>query len=467
MKKVLFVNGPSQDPGDRFGGWPTPLLYAIAPTVEAIRKGSLSLAFCDKIFEPWYYVEGENSEQIKNELRQILEEGVDIICASAIYDSLYPVLQMFALAKTINPHVTTVLGGPYFDEVHGLRQDHEILGDTPLVDYAIAGDGEIVLRELLRELAKQGVPDLNIVVARSAGRAWIYNNRGVGLAINKPLLLDELPFMPTELASKRHRSDFGIFRDDDGATLPTIQIITARGCPSLCTFCSERSSLAQPNARSIENIVREVYLRKDQGFKAVFFDDSTFGAYPELPFLLRELGKTGMKFGSLNRFDNLTDPNLVEMYVEAGFTYLYCSVEQLLDSTLKGIGKGQTTSQIIDGMRQLSVHEISVGLSLLYGTRSETSQSIKATHAFAQEWVEKGVVEIVSLSALCLHPGTPDGAGLDFNYNRTPLHSGYPWNAFEEGGWDHPQHITAEYLEVIAREANEKFSRALVRNRHS
>ena len=42
-RKILFVNGPSQDPSDRFFGWPTPLLYAIAPTVQAVRNGDINL----------------------------------------------------------------------------------------------------------------------------------------------------------------------------------------------------------------------------------------------------------------------------------------------------------------------------------------------------------------------------------------------------------------------------------------
>jgi len=53
MKKVLFLNGPSQDPSDRFFGWSTSLLYAIAPTIKAVNDGFLDIEVAGEIFDPW------------------------------------------------------------------------------------------------------------------------------------------------------------------------------------------------------------------------------------------------------------------------------------------------------------------------------------------------------------------------------------------------------------------------------
>jgi len=59
-KKVLLINGPSQDPSDRFFGWPTSLLYAIAPSVSESRAGRLDVEFANKIFDPVWYAGGSN-----------------------------------------------------------------------------------------------------------------------------------------------------------------------------------------------------------------------------------------------------------------------------------------------------------------------------------------------------------------------------------------------------------------------
>jgi len=465
MKNVLFVNGPSQDPSDRFLGWPTPLLYAIAPSIDAIRNGEIELALAGGVFDPWCYIEGQNSDQVRTEFRERMV-GVDIVCASAIYDSLYPTLQLFAEAKRLNPSVITILGGPHFDEVHHLPASSEITSCPQLIDYAIAGDGEIVLRELLRELAVKSVADLNVVAKRSVGRAWLYDNHGRNVVVDKPLVLDSMPFMPIELASDAHRLDFDIFTDEQGI-VPTVQMIASRGCPYSCSFCSENKELAYPNARSIESIIQEIDLRKQQGFKAVFFDDSTFGAYPRLRELLHELGKTGMKFGSLNRFNHMVNRRTVDRYREAGFVYVYCAIEQFDDDTLRTMGKSQTNVQIGQGMQNLYDAGISVGVSLLYGFPYETQASINATLDFTAEWVDRGVIKLVSESVLSHHPGTPEGRQHAGIFNRTPPHVGRPWNGFEEGQWYHPAHVTAEYLEKILATSEQRFLQALARNRHS
>lgn len=464
-KTVLFVNGPSQDPSDRFFGWPTPLLYAIAPTVEEVTTGALEIHIAGQIFDPWAYVEGANGDRIKSDFRQRMD-GVDIVCASAIYDALYPTLQLFAEAKRLNPRIVTIVGGPHFDETHAIPTLSDIRSNPTLIDYAIAGDGEIALRELLRELSINSTADIRTVAARSLGQGWVYNNRSERAAFNRSLDLNSLPLMPIGLASQHHRLDFDVFTDNGGLS-PTIQMIAARGCPFSCNFCSERRDLAAPNARSIESIVREIDVRKREGFKVVFFDDSTFGAFPKLRDLLHELSMTGMKFGSLNRFNVLANPKLVELYRQAGFVYAYCAIEQFDDEALKAMTKGQCTSQVVRGMQNLAEAGMQVGVSLLYGLPGETPASVDATLDFTAEWVERGAVKLVSESVLSFHPGTPEGRGKTMNFNCIPPHTGYPWNRFEEGQWHHPESVTEQYLENILQRSERRFSQALVRNRHS
>jgi len=273
--------------------------------------------------------------------------------------------------------------------------------------------------------------------------------------------------MPTELADvERHKHDFDIFKDGKGI-VPTFQMIAARGCSYSCDFCSERKELAYSNVMSVENIIQEIQLRKEQGFRAIFFDDSTFGLYPRLKELLKELGKTGMIFGSLNRFNHLDKQETVEAYKEAGFVYLYCAIEQFDDKTLAEMKKRQGTQKIAESMKLLSQNEFMVGVSLLYGLPYETDESIKATLDFTEKWVNKGTIKLVSESVLSYHPATPAGKNLKQGFNCPPPNQGFPFNKFEEGQWYHPEHVTAEYLKKILRLSEEKFSKAMVRKRHS
>ncbi len=433
MKKVLFLNGPSQDPSDRFAGRPTPLLYAIAPTIDAIDHGSLNLSYATPIFDPWFYTEGERGEKVKAEIRKLLQ-GVDILCGSAIYDSLYPTLQLFGVAKEFNPTITTILGGPHFDEIHQLEHFNEVNQNPHLVDFAVAGDGEYILMELLRELSGNNNADLGLIADKSKGKGWLYSHRGF-VQVDSPMSLDELPFIPLHIAPDEHRRYSDTYTEKRDR-LPAVQMMAQRGCPYSCSFCSERRKLAYHNVRSVENLLAEVWLRKGQGIEYVFFDDSTFGAYPFLAALLTELGKTGMKFGCLNRFNHLQNPKVLEMYRKAGFTYFYCSIEQFDNSVLRSMVKAQKTQQITQSVKTLNEFGFQLGVSMLYGIPSETQESITTTLDFTQEWVERGLIKLVGESLLSYHPGTPEGKRLEGQravtqgFNRTPPNIDYPWNRF-------------------------------------
>jgi len=415
------------------------------------------------LFDPIWYVAGINDREVTCQFEQELDRGVEVVCASTTYDSLYPTLSLLLIAKRRDPQVVTILGGPHVDEVIDLPGNR--WGTPELVDYAVAGDGELVLLELLRAISQEAELDPSTRDVR--GRSTVRTLNGQMRTTGRPLDLDALPFMPIELADvERHSNDFDIFRRD-GQISPTVQMIAQRGCSYQCQFCSEQRKLAYPNARSIDSILAEIQFRREQGFRSIFFDDSTFGLYPHLKELLRQLSTTGMSFGCLNRFNHLRSSKLLEQYRDAGFKYFYCSIEQMDDHLLAAMKKGQKAAVIRETMSQLHTLNFRVGVSLLYGFPEETMSSLDATLNFVEEWVTKGTICLVSESALSLHPGTPIGAALAESFNRIPPHTGFPFNRFEEGQWWHPEHVTAKYLERIFRMSEDRFGSTMVRNRHS
>ncbi len=461
-KRILFVNGPSQDPSDRFFGWPTSLLYGIGETCKAIDAGHIDYSYSGRIFDPIWYVDELNGENVRAALREALW-NVDIVCASVTYDALFPTLELLRAARTDHPALTVILGGPHIDEAQAfdaLRSEC-----LRIADYLIAGDGEFALVALLKALSFHLVEPSDFVGV--AGRFTVYDRCRRIADGTVPLLLDRLDFIRLDLADVfRHKHDFDVFTDD-GEIAPTAQMIARRGCSYRCDYCSERADLAYPNARSIDNILAEIDLRRSQGFKAVFFDDSTFGQYPRLRELLTALGGTGLRFGCLNRFNHLVDPSLLEAYRAAGFEYFYCAIEQFDDRTLTLVRKDQSTASIGSAMRLLHEQGFAVGVSLLYGLPSESQEGVLRTIDFTAEWAARGTIKLVSQSVLTLHPGTPLGQRSRVMYDRPAPNRGYPFDRFEEGQWEHLPHVTSDYLEDILHRSEERFAGMLVRNRHS
>ena len=194
-KKLLFLNGPSQDTCDRFFGWPTPFLYAIAPTVAAVKAGELDLEYVPKMFDPIWYAKGKNDAKVKKDFTRQLD-GVDIVCASATYDSLYPTMQLFSEAKRANSDIKTILGGPHFDETHNLARFNQVKLSSKLVDFGVAGDGELALKAVLEAIAKEKIDKTDF--SSVPGRAWIYSKKGKQKNSGLPNFVDSFPFIPIE-----------------------------------------------------------------------------------------------------------------------------------------------------------------------------------------------------------------------------------------------------------------------------
>jgi radical SAM superfamily enzyme YgiQ (UPF0313 family) len=465
--KLLLLNGPSQDSCDRFFGWPTSLLYAISPTLRAIQSGELALELLRPIFDPVWYEKGCNDMEINAAFVEAIAD-VDIICASATYDSLHPTLELLREAKRVDKNILTILGGPHVDEIRTLPQITELTQPNSPVDIAVAGDGEYALLTILQNISEQSHPLSHIDTI--IGDAWIWMKGQYEFARTKgsPLDLNALPFAPIEYADViRHKHDFDVFRSPAGGILPTYQTIAQRGCSYDCSFCSEGKRLSNPNPRTVANLMEELDLRSSQGFAAAFFDDSTFGIYRHLGDFLRELRGSSLQFGCLNRFNHLQNKHLVEQYRNAGFVYFYCAIEQFDNVVLRRMNKCITTDTMRSAMVNLHDQGIALGVSLLYGLPYETEDSVKATLDFVAEWVDAGVIKLVSESVLSLHPGTLEGANLISGFDCTPPNPGFPYTRFEEGQWYHPRKVTAKYLEGIVELSERRFGHVLVRNRHS
>jgi hypothetical protein len=131
---------------------------------------------------------------------------------------------------------------------------------------------------------------------------------------------------------------------------------------------------------------------------------------------------------------------------------------------LQGLTKSESTERMELSTRRLYEREFAVGVSLLYGLRNESRRSVDRTLDFVGNWVDRGLIRLVSQSALSLHPGTPVGCGLDETFDKAPPHRSFPFNQFEEGHWYHPQDVTAAKLEWIAAESKRRFGHVLVRH---
>lgn len=491
--KILASFAPSQDEKDRFfSTTPTSMGWVLAPLIAEIDNGNLpGVEYYPKIYNPLRI-----HQTIWEEFRALLEqEQPDILLLSSTYDSHFSAVRLATLAKQFNPEILVVYGGPHIDEV----TSQQVIAVMPQVypfnepvcpfDILVSGDGEMVLLRLVQEFIyrKMVVDLINYLNTQDARASFAcipgtfevhVRTKDTHISIisdsGLPLDLSQLPLIPRKLFGyDLDLYGFSCFRERrDGSTmtlLPSTSTMLHRGCRRLCIFCSERGGY---RARRLDHISMELDELVKAGIKGVFFDDSTFGDHEGFDDLLACLRNFPLQYGSLNRFDALTDPRFVEKLAESGFVYQYCAIEQFDSVVLKQNAKGQGLEAIRRGVANLTANGIQIGTSLLFGLRGETEDSINTTLDFVAALDKLSSLSCVSMSLYSYHPNTPLTLGTKegklmhslLHFDQEPPNKGKPWNLFEEGQWFHPSWLTVERVAYIYQQAQALVRSKLVRN---
>jgi radical SAM superfamily enzyme YgiQ (UPF0313 family) len=168
-------------------------------------------------------------------------------------------LRLAALAKGLNPGCLVVLGGP-----HATHRAREVLIQEPSIDAVVLGEGEETFLELANSVA-EGIRSLDSIrgIAFKSGKDVIFTpSRG---------RIGELDSLPLPAAC---------LDDAIGVDLQNQLefIVTSRGCPFSCRFCSSPSFWGRHvRFRSPPSIVDEIrYIRDRYGLIYFSLRDDTF-----------------------------------------------------------------------------------------------------------------------------------------------------------------------------------------------
>jgi radical SAM superfamily enzyme YgiQ (UPF0313 family) len=237
----------------------------------------------------------------------------------------FSILAMRAL-RAKYPGAVLVLGGVGPKDVEG-----QILQRFGWIDAICRGEGERTAADMLAALRDgRGL-------AGVAGLSWRGRDGQVHHNPTRPRIsdLDGLGLPAWEKVDLKRYAGYGM--------------MTSRGCPYRCTFCSVAPVWDhQSYSRSPANIVAEMRRLYEQGGVDLFlFQDEFFvsGKRQVMEFC-RELSGSGLKlkwkaFGRVN----LMDEEMMEAMSACGCTELRFGVESGSDRVLKRIRKGFTAAQ--------------------------------------------------------------------------------------------------------------------------
>jgi radical SAM superfamily enzyme YgiQ (UPF0313 family) len=279
-----------------------------------------------------------------------------------------PVLQIITAAKQAD--WTVVLGGP---ESANYPAEYLRAG----ADVVVIGEGEVTLFELLGELAKFGPHRLH----RVSGIAFKEELGEVVHTPPRPMLanLDALP-LPDRNAID-HQKYLDLWRTHHGSS--SINLITARGCPYKCRWCSHAVYGHSHRRRSPAAVAEEVawIVARYQPDQLWYADDVFTINHLWLDRYAHELQIRGihLPFETITRADRLQTEAAVRTLRKLGCYRIWIGSESGSQKILDAMARGVTVEQVRRAVSLAKQHGISVGMFLMWGYEGEQIEDIAAT----------------------------------------------------------------------------------------
>ncbi|UCE26972.1 MAG: radical SAM protein [Candidatus Coatesbacteria bacterium] len=362
---------------------------------------------------------------------RFVDEQVEDVDVGALAEELEPALTLIggtshsrfeafdraAQVKEAYPPTTVVYGGP-----HASFTADDTLNNIEDVDIIVHGEGEFTSLELARWKEAGGnaekLAEIKGIAYRSDGRVVSTGWRPFN---------DDLDALPEPARDLVPMDRYAMELEYLG--LPATSVVTARGCPVACSFCSASKMYGRSYAtRSLARVVDEVEgLVEKYSIEGLKIFDSTF-TLNKKHFLgfCDELERRGLaipwecevRVGTVDR-------SLLERMREAGCYYIDLGVESGDQSVLAEMGKGITLDDAEELLRWAEDLGIRTKVFFTVGHIGETYAAGKDTLRFIRR-NRKRITLVGYGPAIRIYPGTRVE---EYARENDLLPAGFRWSA--------------------------------------
>ena len=307
-------------------------------------------------------------------LRRALEEYRPQLVGATCVTLNYPIARrMLKVCKAIDPHIFTIIGGP-----HVTFALEETLLQSPWIDAIVIGEGERTLVELaraveedkdIRQVAGIALADGGMVI-KTPPQARIEN-------------LDQIPLPARELLPMARYRALGA----------PCTVITSRGCPYSCIFCSGHRMFGRKvRFRNPGLVVDEIEkLQRDFGLAKINIVDDTFTVnHHHARAVCEEMLRRNLKipWSVFARVDSVNE-DLAQLMKRAGCEWMLFGVESADEGILKTIKKGITPDGVRRAVKIAAEAGIGVFNSFIFGLPGESRDTALKSMAFGDELYHK------------------------------------------------------------------------------
>lgn len=310
---------------------------------------------------------GASYERIEQKIR---DENPDVVSITAMHTPMYDTAYKVAeIARMVNPAIYIIMGGSH----PSILPEHVM--KFSVVDYVLMGEGEQSIVKLLECIQKDlDIMDIGGIVFRkyyektnchryradddyytiyiNEEKDWIYD-------------LDQLSFPAADLLEMDKYNH--------------VTIITSRGCPNRCSFCTVHPTVGKIHrVRTVENVIEEVkYYINNFGIRVFHFEDDNFSLdFKRANEILNQLIELDADI-TLNLPNGITainiDEPMIEKYGKLKMNESFIGLETTSTKQLEKINKRFTSLNKVEGLVKLfQKYGMNIGVSLVVGFPEQT-----------------------------------------------------------------------------------------------
>jgi len=362
----------------------------LAYIAAVLREGGFhNIKIVDCLIEDPEVLEGHELEEgyvryglTDDKIKEIIQDyDPDLVGVSIPFSmSHYDALNICKIIKELKPLCKVVVGGSHPTNAP------ELILKNPYVDFITLGESEYTFLDLVRSMLT-GATYKDI-----SGIAYKDENR---IIINPKLSfiedIDKIPFPARDLLPMQKYIDINCPQGDSKTKYNTT-IITSRGCPYDCSFCTTKTMSGKKfRARSADNVLAEIkFLIKEYNIKEFHIEDDNMTlnnkrAIEIFDKIIKEKSDISLVFPMGTAITTLTEEIIIRMK-QVGVFSLSIAVESGNQEVIdKIIGKPLKLEKVKQVANWLRKHKIKSKGFFIFGMPGETKENMQQTIDYAKE----------------------------------------------------------------------------------
>tara|TARA_B100000315_G_scaffold214536_1_gene213199 strand:- start:9182 stop:10636 length:1455 start_codon:yes stop_codon:yes gene_type:complete len=301
---------------------------------------------------------GNRLDLLKQETESFSPDIIGFSMMSFEYKDVYGVIRNI---KKSFSQIKIVVGGPHISSCQA-----DVLKECREIDFGVIGEGEETMLELAKGIEPSSIPG---VVFRSNGEI---KSNGLRNASDN---LDKFPF-PRYVGFDLEKYNYGV------------SIVSSRGCPFRCIYCTAHIIRKKIRGRSAGHVVDEIEYWYRKGYREFSFQEDNLAFDKDRLLKMcdeierRGLNDAKMMCGNGVRAD-CVNRDILKRMKDAGFKRLGFGVESGNEQVLKKIKKGEKLEVIKQAVKDACELDFFVSLFFIVGSPGETYEKFMDSIKFA------------------------------------------------------------------------------------